>query len=204
LLDEPLSNLDAKLRLEMRGEIRRICKAFGLTGIYVTHDQAEALSMADRLAVMDAGRLAQVGAPLEVYRNPVNRRVAEFMGETNFIEARVLGPGVAAGTLEVDTVTGQRLARTRIPGWRPAAGDRVWLSVRPEALSFDARPEAQNRFAGEIVDTVYLGSSVQYRLSLQGDVPLKITVMNPSGSLGSPGESAVVFAAADDVMVLPD
>ena len=89
LLDEPLSNLDAKLRWEMRSEIRRIVKENNLTGIYVTHDQEEALSMADRLAILDAGRIAQVGTPKDVYRNPLSAHVAGFIGETNLMEATV-------------------------------------------------------------------------------------------------------------------
>lgn len=90
LLDEPLSNLDAKLRLEMRGEIRRVCKEFKLTTVYVTHDQKEALSIADRMAVLDGGRILQVGAPREVYRRPVCRTVANFIGEADFFAGTVL------------------------------------------------------------------------------------------------------------------
>src|SRR5215213_67569 len=89
LLDEPLSNLDAKLRLEMRTEIRRVCKEFGLTAIYVTHDQKEALSIADRMAVLEAGHIRQVGTPAEVYRHPQSRFVADFMGETNFLAGKI-------------------------------------------------------------------------------------------------------------------
>ena len=89
LLDEPLSNLDAKLRLEMRGEIRRICKESGLTAIYVTHDQKEALSVGDRIALMDSGRIRQVGTPLEIYRKPNSQLVADFIGETNILPATV-------------------------------------------------------------------------------------------------------------------
>ncbi|HEX8310212.1 MAG TPA: ABC transporter ATP-binding protein, partial [Chthoniobacteraceae bacterium] len=90
LLDEPLSNLDARLRLEMRSEIRRICKEFGLTAIYVTHDQKEALSIADRMAILEGGQLRQLGKPADVYRHPGTKFVADFMGETNFIEGTVL------------------------------------------------------------------------------------------------------------------
>lgn len=107
LLDEPLSNLDARLRLEMRVEIRRICKEFGLTAVYVTHDQAEALSMADRLAVMVAGRLAQVGTPREVYRRPLDRRVAAFIGETNLLPARVLARDAGTGVAMAETPAGR-------------------------------------------------------------------------------------------------
>ena len=86
LLDEPLSNLDARLRLEMRAEIRRICKEFGLTAMYVTHDQKEALSIADRMAILEGGHIRQTGPPAQIYRHPISRFVADFMGETNFLD----------------------------------------------------------------------------------------------------------------------
>src|SRR5438270_2173818 len=107
LFDEPLSNLDARLRVSMRGEIRALQKSLGITAIYVTHDQEEAMSVSDRIALMNGGRLEQVGLPVEIYRNPVSRFAAEFMGTTNLVEARALG--LAAP---------------------------VWLSLRPEALRF--------------------------------------------------------------------
>src|SRR5208283_4875333 len=90
LLDEPLSNLDAKLRLEMRMEIRRVCKEFRLTTVYVTHDQKEALSVSDRIAILEGGQILQVGSPRDVYRRPANRIVADFIGETNFIPGTLL------------------------------------------------------------------------------------------------------------------
>jgi iron(III) transport system ATP-binding protein len=146
LLDEPLSNLDAKLRLDMRTEIRRICKEAGLTAIYVTHDQKEALSIADRLAVLRDGRIEQVGTPLDVYRHPANRFVANFIGETNFVEGTVTGGGAA---LELDTPVGT--IRASLPPSSPplTQGQRVTLSLRPEALRVDPAPtDAPNRFGG--------------------------------------------------------
>ncbi len=110
MLDEPLSNLDAKLRIEMRSEIRRVCKEFGLTGIYVTHDQKEALSMADRIAIMERGQIAQIGAPMQIYRNPLNRMVAGFIGETNIIEGVVKGESYRDGWWDVETVCGLSFA----------------------------------------------------------------------------------------------
>jgi iron(III) transport system ATP-binding protein len=101
LLDEPLSNLDAKLRLELRSEIRRVCKDAGLTTVYVTHDQKEALSMADRVAIMEAGRVRQTGTPRELYRRPKSRFVAEFLGEADFFEAKVASH--ESGRLVVET-----------------------------------------------------------------------------------------------------
>jgi ABC-type Fe3+/spermidine/putrescine transport system ATPase subunit len=204
LLDEPLSNLDARLRLEMRSEIRRICKEFGLTGIYVTHDREEALSMADRMAVMDAGEIAQVGAPLEVYRNPESRMVADFIGETNFIQGRVVESLPEAGRYRIETALGQCLARAHRAQWRPEPGCPVVLSVRPEALYFADGAEAEaNRFSGRIVAADYLGPSVQYRVQATDSLALKITAVNPSAIL-QPFDTAVTVAAGvEDVVMLP-
>ena len=122
LLDEPLSNLDTKLRQEMRSEIRRICKSSGFTTIYVTHDQKEALSVADRIAVMQAGRIIQVGSPAEMYRRPVNSFVADFMGSTNLVPGkRVEGSGDVAS---VETRAG-RLSGVLGSGRRPLARRRM-------------------------------------------------------------------------------
>ena len=100
LLDEPLSNLDARLRLEMRGEIRRVCKEFQLTTVYVTHDQKEALSISDRMAILDGGQILQVGTPREIYRRPARRKVAAFIGEADFIPGRILSAGGGRATVE--------------------------------------------------------------------------------------------------------
>src|SRR3954467_4929698 len=105
LLDEPLSNLDAKLRLEMRTEIRRVCKEYKLTTVYVTHDQKEALSISDRMAILDRGRVLQVGTPREVYRRPTCKTVANFIGETDFITGRIVSVG--NGRLQVETSVGR-------------------------------------------------------------------------------------------------
>ena len=205
LLDEPLSNLDAQLRLDMRGEIRRICKAYGLTAVYVTHDQEEALSMADRLAVMAAGQLMQVGAPLAVYRNPVNRMVAEFIGATNLLPASVLGPGAQPGTVAVTTAAaGPLMARLHPTHELPAAGAAVWLSVRPEALSLAPATSVRQAFAGELVDAVYLGATARYSLRLADDSLLAITELNPAATLRAAGQRVVASAALDDVLLLPD
>ena len=204
LLDEPLSNLDAKLRLDMRSEIRRICKDFRLTAVYVTHDQEEALSMADRLAVMSGGRLAQVGTPREVYRNPTNRMVAEFIGETNLIPARVLDAS-EAGRIDIETPAGRLAARPGSSAWQPAAGATAWLSVRPEALRFTATSDArEGQLEGIVVDSVYLGSTAQYRLRLSEDLSLAVTEQNPAGIAYAAGDRVRVHAALDDLVLLPD
>jgi iron(III) transport system ATP-binding protein len=113
----------------------QICKQHGLTAIYVTHDRDEALSMADRMAIMDAGRLIQVGAPPEIYRNPATRMVAEFIGETNFVEGRALRESSREGFYDIETPFGVLRGRTD-GSWQPAAGQPVILSIRPESLTF--------------------------------------------------------------------
>ncbi len=175
LLDEPLSNLDAKLRLEMRTEIRRICKEAGLTAIYVTHDQKEALSIADRLAILDQGRLLQVGSPQEVYTRPNSRFVAQFIGETTFVEGRL--QGMRNGLAEVETAAGL---------WRAAAAARkepgatVWLSVRPEAVQLHTdRADGANVFPARLHGTIYLGEVAQHQVDLGGGISLKALETRP-------------------------
>ncbi|MCX6847535.1 MAG: ABC transporter ATP-binding protein [Verrucomicrobia bacterium] len=201
LLDEPLSNLDAKLRLEMRTEIRQIVKQHGLTAIYVTHDRNEALSMADRMAIMDAGKLIQVGAAPEIYLNPATRMVAEFIGETNFVEGRTLRESSRAGFYDVETPFGVLRGRTDAT-WQPASGQPVMMSVRPEALTFGSVLDSPNRFAGRIIDTTYLGATVQYLVQVTGGPLLKVCETNPQ-DLRLPGEDEVrVMAAMGDVVIL--
>jgi spermidine/putrescine ABC transporter ATP-binding subunit len=179
LLDEPLSNLDAKLRMEMRSEIRRICKEFGLTGIYVTHDRDEALSMADRLAIMDGGRLAQVGSPDEIYKNPASRMVAEFIGEANFIEGRVIRESSRPGQYDVDCGFATLRSRPNNDEWRPVQGQALQLAVRPEAMTFGDVRDSPNRFPGRIISTTYLGATVQYVLQVTDEILMKVCEMNP-------------------------
>ena len=203
LLDEPLSNLDAQLRLEMRSEIRRVCKEFDLTAVYVTHDQEEALSMADRLAVMAGGRLAQVGTPQAVYRNPVSRLVAGFIGETNLFQGKVLGQGDRQDSVTVQTESGPMTARITIPDWRPAIGEAVWLSVRPEAIRLESSNSA-NCFSGELMESMYLGATAQYRLRLESGQMLSIAESNPFGVVRSAGQTVIASTGPDDLIVLPE
>ncbi|MDI1314516.1 ABC transporter ATP-binding protein [Prosthecobacter sp.] len=201
LLDEPLSNLDAKLRLEMRTEIRQIVKQHGLTAIYVTHDRDEALSMADRMAIMDAGKLIQVGAAPEIYLNPATRMVAEFIGETNFVEGRALRESSRVGFYDVETAFGVLRGRTDAT-WQPASGQPVMLSIRPEALTFSSVLDSPNRFPGHIIDTTYLGATVQYLIQVQGGPQMKVCETNPQ-DIRLPGEDEVrAMAAMGDVVIL--
>ncbi|MDR2667561.1 MAG: ABC transporter ATP-binding protein [Puniceicoccales bacterium] len=199
LLDEPLSNLDAQLRNEMRLEIRRICREHRLTTIYVTHDQKEALSIADRMAVFSKGRIEQIGTPLEVYKLPRNRFVANFVGETNFLEGKVLrwdGPFVAA-----ETILGTVLGTPVDPSNPPAIGDCVHLSLRPEVIRLRSEAIDSNCFSGDIVSMTYFGEVAHYDFYGNG-IRLKVSELNPR-HLGHNGD-ATIFANVrpEDVIVL--
>ncbi|TAM76296.1 ABC transporter ATP-binding protein [bacterium] len=162
LLDEPLSNLDAKLRQEVRLEIRQLQQALGLTTIFVTHDQEEALTMADRLVVMDRGAIQQVGSPAELYDRPVNRFVADFIGHSNFFNGRVCGPG----EFKMDTGAIVRFD----PEAATPQGD-VSVAVRPERISFGHSPAAGtiNCFEAEIEAVTFAGPRLDLILRCEGD-----------------------------------
>lgn len=165
LLDEPLSNLDAKLRHEMRIEIRRICKSTGVTTIYVTHDQKEALATADRIAVMNQGKVMQIGTPRELYDRPKSAFIAEFIGHTNLIPARILSRG--ADVVRVGTALGQlEASATDLPATLP---ELVAVSIRPDRLRI-ARGGAgfANRFRAEALDSQFLGESSEHHLRAEG------------------------------------
>ncbi len=200
LLDEPLSNLDAKLRLEMRTEIRRVCKEFGLTAIYVTHDQKEALSISDRMAILEGGHIAQIGDPQTVYRRPQSKIVADFIGETNFIEGKVLD-STPEGPARVETPLGIFAGVVSDPAWRPLAGESATLSVRPECWKIKLEKPAQNTVAGRIGESIYLGEVAQYEFQT-GGVPLKIFELNPDLSRRPQDRELYATADPDDVVVL--
>jgi len=199
LLDEPLSNLDAKLRLEMRTEIRRVCKEFKLTTVYVTHDQKEALSVSDRMAILDGGRILQVGTPREVYGRPVCRTVANFIGETDFLAGTVAA--LADGRVVVDTAIGRFEGVRGDPQAALAAGAAVTVSIRPECWTLAHEAPAGNAVRGRIGEAMYLGEVAQYDF-VAGGATLKILEMNPR-FVGQAARGEL-FASVDprDVVVL--
>ena len=154
LMDEPLSNLDAKLRVQMRTTIKKLQRRLGITTIYVTHDQEEALAISDRIAVMNQGNIMQIGTPEEIYRKPANPFVANFIGVSNFIDCQVKSQG-GVGTL--DLPGGYEL---KIPVRKDYSGDAI-LSARPEQLFFD-----QTGIPGKITLSVFLGDFIQYEVEL--------------------------------------
>jgi iron(III) transport system ATP-binding protein len=195
LLDEPLSNLDARLRLEMRDEIRRIHEQTRITTIYVTHDQKEALSMADRMAVLREGRIEQLGDPRSVYRAPANRFVADFIGETNWLEAEVLGQ--TGEGVRLKTGLGEFLAAA---DGAPAAGVPALLGFRPEAVSLAAGPH--NSFSATISQVSYLGEWEQYELRLSPTTIIKAIEQNPQ-AIRRPGDPVMVHVHPRHVFLLP-
>jgi iron(III) transport system ATP-binding protein len=163
LLDEPLSNLDAKLREETRVEIKRLQLELGITTIYVTHDQAEAMSLSDRIMVMRGGEVQQVGTPYEIYHRPVNRFVASFIGETNLWEGTVVG--IEGGEVHVriapDLVL-SGLVKNASPDCRMKTGETITLSIRPEAVQEADDSLANNVVKGRISLAEFTGACVHY------------------------------------------
>jgi spermidine/putrescine ABC transporter ATP-binding subunit len=204
LLDEPLSNLDLKLRVEMRTEIRALQKALGITTVFVTHDQDEALTMADEIAVMTQGRIVQAGTPAELYERPATRFVAEFLGESN-VEAATVHEALGPGRFRVEA-GGLGLHAAGAGTWSP--GVPVAVAVRPERIRLapagPAAPAADNAVAGTVEECIFRGALRRYRVRL------------PHGRLWSVDEAAagdgVVHAAgtavrlswrAEDCLLLP-
>jgi len=202
LLDEPLSNLDAKLRLEMRTEIRRVCKEFQLTTVYVTHDQKEALSIADRMAILDGGRILQVGTPREIYTRPSRKTVANFIGETDFLPGKITG--IDGGRIAVETTIGAFDGVLGDPTSKPTLGAAVTLSIRPECWELNrSDADARNRVQGRIGESIYLGEVAQYEFITGNGTRLKIFEGNPRGVDGAArGELGASVAPADVVVLL--
>ncbi|MEW2498310.1 ABC transporter ATP-binding protein [Streptomyces nodosus] len=198
LLDEPLSNLDAKLRETMRFELKRLQRELSLTAIYVTHDQSEALVMSNRIAVMNQGRIEQIGKPREIYTRPATRFVAEFIGTSNFMEAKVVS--VAGDEVQVDAAQGRLVARgVAAP---PAVGDSVLISIRPECvdLSRERRGDVPNEWSGRVLTRAFMGDVVDHIVGV-GDLEIR-NRSNPNLSI-PPGTEVHFSVAPDKVTLVP-
>jgi iron(III) transport system ATP-binding protein len=201
LLDEPLSNLDAKIRVQVRSEIRTLQRDLGITTLYVTHDQEEALSLSDRVAVMRDGRVLQVAAPQALYERPADRFVADFVGINNFV------PGVckerAGQEATVDTALGP--LRACVAAEAPGVGDRCLVAVRPENLRLDGAVDV-NAVDGRVRLAAYLGSLLRYDVETAPGLVLKVDVRNPSQhELLSPGRPVrVAFTPATGLVLRDD
>ena len=194
LLDEPLSALDAKIRVSLRTEIRAIQRDLGITTIYVTHDQEEALSMSDRVVVMNTGVAEQVGEPFEIYNRPATRFVASFVGTLNLLDAVVRDP--AGGVVAID---GQEINLKR--PLMSLAGSNVSLALRPEAISLGRRPDCDAAFRGQVAEVNFLGSVVRVKVLLETHT-LSLDVFNTAAAPPpKPGDIVEVGFSTEDVLL---
>jgi iron(III) transport system ATP-binding protein len=161
LLDEPLSNLDAKLRDRMRFELKRLQRELKITTVYVTHDQSEALALSHEIAVMDHGRIQQIARPRDIYENPANQFVADFVGNTNFLDGRVIR-AEGQDRCIIDSDMGQIAVKMTRP---LEADDRVAISIRPEDVELtETRPSGDNVWQGTVEQKVFLGEAIDFRV----------------------------------------
>ncbi len=197
LLDEPLANLDAGLRDDMRFFIRDLQQRVGITAVYVTHDQSEAIVMSDRIVVMFDGEIAQVGPPKEIHDRPASKRVAEFVGKSNFLEGKVKSCGTDGDVLlatEIGPV--QATAPATI-----AAGEEVECLLRPESIRTGALDDLENRFSARIESVVYLGNAVSVHLTIGG--AHRILAMLPADFVAAPGDEVRIGFSAANAWCLP-
>ncbi|MHA6645128.1 ABC transporter ATP-binding protein [Mesorhizobium sp. A623] len=196
LLDEPLSALDAKVRVSLREEIRSIQKSLGITTIFVTHDQEEALSISDRIAVMYGGKAEQVGTPFQIYNKPETKFVANFVGTLNVLEGTVTD--AAAGKVRVN---GEEFAfKGRLNGSK--AGDTLALALRPEAISLGRQPGRDATLSGEIAEVHFLGSVIRVRVGVGGSMVSLDTFNSPTTPPPAVGEKAEISFSSEDMLVL--
>ncbi len=206
LLDEPLGALDLKLRKEMQLELKNLQHQVGITFVYVTHDQEEALTMSDRIAVMNRGLVLQIGTPTEIYERPNSRFVADFIGESNFLSGEIKGIDKETLTIMVDGALPVRVER-RHP---LRQGETVTVAIRPEKIGLHRQPptEAANVFPGQIESVVYTGTDTQYIVRLTDRSRLKVREQNLSPSLlgttYSEGEAVYVGWQPASALLLKD
>lgn len=200
LLDEPLGALDLKLRNQMQLELKRIQREVGTTFVYVTHDQGEAITMSDHIAVMNQGRVEQIGLSTEIYEEPQTVFVAGFIGETNLIAGDLVN-GASGSTVHVDS--GIRVLVQPRPGINPG---KVRVSLRPEKIRLGPEAEnADNRFNGRVIDAVYQGESSTYTIMLSGGIRLTVTRQNfHAGMLLEHGQEVIVGWPPESGIVIPE
>lgn len=202
LFDEPLSNLDAKLRVQMRSEIRRIQQELGITSVYVTHDQDEAMALSDQIVVMHNGRIQQIGSAVAIYRHPVNRFVADFIGRANFLPVTV--KDVRGGVWEV-ALFDKELSIPSAAQTNLAAGDQGTLMVRPESVRlYPADGGTEDAFMGAVLRTTYLGAQVEYELQI-GDQTITAIHHDPrEQDIFAEGQQVMIQFLHDNLYLLPE
>jgi spermidine/putrescine transport system ATP-binding protein len=207
LLDEPLGALDLKLRKQMQVELKRIQQEVGITFIYVTHDQEEAMTMSDRIAVMNRGRYEQLGDPESLYERPSTRFVAGFLGVSNLLPGSVAERDERYATVRLDDDTNVRAPRALV-----GEAATVSIGVRPEKIRLrapsDAPPDGHNRLTGVVRDASYLGVSTQYQVEARGGARLTVYEQNMEratrAELWAPGEEVVLTWSPDHSFVVAD
>jgi len=201
LLDEPLGALDLKLRKAMQLELKSLQRRLGLTFIHVTHDQEEALAVSDRLAVMYAGRVLQIGTPEAIYEHPKSRFVADFIGEANLFEGEVKALAGAYARVAVNGVEFNACVRSEAV----SAGSPVLLTLRPEKIALDRQPlpEGDNSFLGRIEETVYLGTDTRYTVRLGDRLQVTVRQQNHTGERLARGEPVYLSWSALSSHLLP-
>jgi spermidine/putrescine ABC transporter ATP-binding subunit len=202
LLDEPLSALDKHLRQEMQVELRRIQRQIGITTIFVTHDQEEALTLSDRVAIFNKGQVVQAGSPRAVYERPVNRFAAGFLGEANFLDGRV--DTNVGGEARVTLSTGGEIL---VPTTSLPVGSQVLIALRPEKINIDPVPAgtaaAPNRVVGQVAAAIFSGSSLTYRVAV-GERIMIVFEQNKSRAPLPEGSDVILqWPSADNVVVMP-
>ncbi|WP_105382588.1 ABC transporter ATP-binding protein [Neorhizobium alkalisoli] len=198
LLDEPLSALDAKIRVSLREEIRQIQRQLGITTVFVTHDQEEALSISDRIVVMNAGRAEQIGTPSEIYNRPNTRFVASFVGTLNIIEATVVDP--SANTVKV----GDNTVRLREPVGALKVGDKISIALRPEAGSLSESAKGDTAIVGNVISSHFLGSVIRTKMDVGGN-QISFDMFNaPDAVLPQPGEVLTLRFSSGDFLIVRD
>jgi spermidine/putrescine transport system ATP-binding protein len=207
LLDEPLGALDLKLRKEMQLELKSLQGRVGITFVYVTHDQEEALTMSDRIAVMERGHLAQVGPPEEIYELPKTRFVADFIGQSNFFSGQIIA--INAASIDSETDGGLKISLPLAPG--RTVGQRIHFSVRPEKFRIEpetATSDCENRFTGKVVNRIYLGNSMHYLIALSPREQIAVFLKKESAARPtlsfSEGDNVLVSWHRNDAVILSD
>jgi spermidine/putrescine transport system ATP-binding protein len=207
LLDEPLGALDLKLRKEMQLELKALQKQVGITFIYVTHDQEEALTMSNRIAVMDKGVVLQIGSPVEIYERPNCRFVADFIGETNFIFGTVTSINRDTVTVQLDNSGGELIGTRQ---GEISVGDKAVISIRPEKIRLTDTPAfKQNCFPGRVVTTAYIGSDTRIIVDLNDSTRLtiweqnKVSTTDPKAFYTS-GQEIWAILFSENALILPN
>ena len=203
LLDEPLSNLDLKLREEMRAEISALQRRLGIATVFVTHDQDEALTMSDRIAVMRQGRIEQFGTAQEIYERPASAFVATFIGGINLMRAEIAGAADFAGCVRLHTAAGGAVARVHLP---PRCGLSLLLTIRPERLKLampGEAPDGATVWPARIERIVYLGAHREIHLRLADGSAATADTVNDGAVAWQPGDTADAWFGPDDAWLIP-